>query len=74
MESWFSFMQLPASCGKQPAANSSTCADAAGEGFKYELVVVMPTNCKGNDISALQVQNGTKISCLRHSAITRSSM
>ena len=30
MRSWFSFRQLPASCGNQPAEDSLACADAAG--------------------------------------------
>ena len=34
------------------------------EGFKYELVVVVPANCKGNNISALQVQNSAEIGFL----------
>ena len=33
-------------------------------GFKYELVVVVPANCKGNNISALQVQNSAEIGFL----------
>ena len=35
--------------------------DCQIKGLKYELVVVVPANCKGNDISTLQVQNGTEI-------------
>ena len=34
--------------------------DCQIKGFEYKLVVV-PANCKGNDISTLQVQNGTEI-------------
>ena len=39
------------------------------KGFEYELVVVVPANCTGNDISALQVQNGTELGFLALRAI-----